>query len=142
MRRRILRQVPSKARKKGHWLSAIWQLIREVVLVVRVLPSIERCRLRMSLHEAVSSTRQAAIRTELRDDNRRTSLRRAIRLIDRLLPGEPNCVRRSLLEIRLDAGAAKERFYAGLQSGGGPRSGHAWLESHGADRRFDAVIAI
>jgi len=69
-------------------------------------------------------------------------LKRVIGAIDRRLPGGKNCVRRALLEIALDGAAAREKFFAGLQTGGGPGSGHAWLESEPASDRYDAVIAI
>ena len=72
----------------------------------------------------------------------RIRLKRVISAIDRRLPGGKNCVRRALLEIALDGAAAREKFFAGLQTGGGPGSGHAWLESEPASKRYDAVIAI
>lgn len=72
----------------------------------------------------------------------RTRLKRVIGAIDRRLPGGKNCVRRALLEMALDGGAARERFFAGLQKGGRSGSGHAWLESDSVTDRYDAVIAI
>ncbi len=72
----------------------------------------------------------------------RRRLKRLIGAVDRRLPGGQNCVRRALIEIALDGGAARERFFAGLQLGGRPGSGHAWLESDPATERYDAVIAI
>jgi hypothetical protein len=44
--------------------------------------------------------------------------------------------------MALDADAAKGRFFAGLKIGGGPKSGHAWLESDSPDKAYDAVVAI
>ena len=69
-------------------------------------------------------------------------LKRVIGAVDRRLPGGKNCVRRALLEVALDGAAAREQFFAGLHMGGGPGSGHAWLESDSPTDRYDAVIAI
>jgi len=86
-----------------------------------------------------------------RRDGERGRLRRLISLVDRCLPDGGNCVRRALLEMALDSGAARDTFLAGLQSHGGPRSGHAWLASQPAQDkqpaqhqtdRYDAVISI
>jgi hypothetical protein len=61
------------------------------------------------------------------------------------LPDGGNCVRRALLEMALDGGAARDTFHAGLQSQGGPGSGHAWLAwqpTRDKNDRYDAVISI
>jgi hypothetical protein len=68
-----------------------------------------------------------------------------IALVDRVLPGEPNCLRRALLEIALDAGAAEEPLHLGLKVPGGPRSGHAWLASWpdaANASAYDAVLEV
>ena len=46
--------------------------------------------------------------------------------------------------MSLDAGAAREKLLAGFVSGGGKKSGHAWLEFESGPKvdKFDAVIAI
>jgi len=73
----------------------------------------------------------------------RERLRRTIRFVDRLFPSGPNCYRRTLTEIALDAGAAAEPVHMGLQANGGPRSGHIWLASapDGAGR-YDAEFVL
>ena len=62
-----------------------------------------------------------------RGHERRVMLRRLIGAVDARMPGGPNCYRRSLLELGLDAAAAREPLNMGLRPHGGPKSGHAWL---------------
>jgi hypothetical protein len=77
-----------------------------------------------------------------RSFDERRALRTAISIVDRAFITGANCVRRSLLEMALDSGAATEAFRAGFRRVGGPRSGHAWLESHGPDGSYDVVVTI
>jgi hypothetical protein len=114
----------------------------EVVRILRVLPSVEISRQSFSLHHSVGRIRNQAVGCVRRSEAARVILRRAIAAVDARLPGGGNCVRRSLLEMRLDAGAAEERLFAGFRAGGLPKSGHAWLESHPNQETFDAVISI
>jgi hypothetical protein len=72
----------------------------------------------------------------------RARLQRTIGVVDAFMPGGKNCVRRALIEMSLDGSAARERLLAGLKSGGKPKSGHAWLESHAVREAYDAVIAV
>jgi hypothetical protein len=60
------------------------------------------------------------------------------------MPDGGNCYRRVLLEIALDPHAAAAPFYMGLDAGGAPMSGHAWLgSSAGGDRgSYDAIISL
>ncbi|MEO5769585.1 MAG: lasso peptide biosynthesis protein [Polyangia bacterium] len=116
--------------------------LRELVRVLRVLPSVEFSRRSHSLHQSVGRVRSRAAGAALRSEEARAVLRRAIVAVDARMPGGANCVRRSLLEMRLDAGAARERLLAGFRAGGVPKSGHAWLESHPNQETFDAVISI
>jgi hypothetical protein len=70
-------------------------------------------------------------------------LKRAIAAVDARYPGGPNCVRRSLLEMALDRGAAGESLFAGFKAGGGKQTGHAWLASDPTPvERYDAVLTI
>lgn len=117
-------------------------MLFEALRVLFAVPRVELHRRRSSLHHAVKTLRRGSLRRPSRSVEARLRLRRAIAAVDARLPGGPNCVRRSLLEMSLDGGAARERLLAGIVSGGGPKSGHAWLESEPADRRYDAVIAI
>jgi hypothetical protein len=115
--------------------------LREILRVAIALPRVELARRRSSLHRAVETIRRHGS-PRRRSVEERRHLRRAIAIVDARLPGDPNCVRRSLLEMALDRGAADEKLFAGFVSHGGPKSGHAWLESDPVQRQFDAVIAI
>jgi hypothetical protein len=73
----------------------------------------------------------------------RTKLQRLIRFVDRLFPSGPNCYRRALIEIAMDAGAAAEPLHMGLQAEGGLNSGHAWLASSSdPSRSYDAEFVV
>jgi hypothetical protein len=50
----------------------------------------------------------------------------------------PNCFRRTLLELSLDAGAARERIVFGLDVG---RTGHVTFKGR-EDRSFDVVYEL
>jgi hypothetical protein len=119
-------------------MRTLWELAR----VVLAVPGVEFRRRRSSLHHAVSEIRKQSVRRRARSLDGRLRLRLAIAVVDARLPGGANCVRRSLLEMALDRGAANEKLFAGFVAGGGPKSGHAWLESQRNDQRFDAVFAV
>jgi hypothetical protein len=102
-------------------------IVRDVLLVAAALPSVEVKRRRLGPGPLVACLRQKGRAAQRRTAEGRADLQRAIALVDRLLPGEPSCYRRVLLEIGLDAGAAEEPIHMGLRVPGGPRSGHAWL---------------
>ena len=110
--------------------------------VLIALPIVEWRRRRVSLHRAVALARAGAGSRLRRSDAERLRLRRVITAFDARMPGGPNCVRRALLEMSLDAGAASEPMYAGLRRGGGPGSGHAWLHSQTVSESYDAVISV
>jgi hypothetical protein len=74
----------------------------------------------------------------VRDARARARLQWLIRAVDRLFPSGPNCYRRALVEIGIDAGAAAERLHMGLSAFGGRDSGHAWLTSSPGTERYDA----
>jgi hypothetical protein len=123
-------------------VSSPFRTVSDLVRILVALPGVERERRRLSLHQAVTSNRSRGASAGIRSGKSRAIFQRLIGAIDRRFPGGPNCVRRSLLEMRLDAGAARERLFAGFKAGGGASSGHAWLESHQQKRTFDAVITI
>lgn len=91
----------------------------------------------------LSSYRARGSKRPARDQAARARLRRTIRFVDRLFPSGPNCYRRALTEIALDAGAAAEPLHMGLQADGRPQSGHIWLASapDGAGR-YDAEFVL
>jgi hypothetical protein len=116
--------------------------LAELVRVCRCLPGVEQNRRAVGLHAAVARSRRLGTEQSIRTASDRNRLRRIISLLDRCLPDGGNCVRRALLEMALDGGAAQDVFLAGLRSAGGPGSGHAWLASQQSTERYDAVIAI
>jgi hypothetical protein len=116
--------------------------VRELLRVLRILPAVEWRRRKSSLHNAVAFARDSSRKHAARSNVERARLQRVIRAVDARMPDGGNCVRRALLEMSLDRAAAGERLLAGLKSGGGPRSGHAWLESHPVSDSYDAVIAV
>jgi hypothetical protein len=113
----------------------------DLLRVLGALPIVEWRRRRLSLHHAVARARAGSGRPS-RSRADRARLQRWIGAVDARMPGGANCVRRALLEMTLDGAAAREKLFAGLKSGGGPRSGHAWLESHPVRETYDAVIAV
>jgi hypothetical protein len=121
---------------------ALTSSIRDAVNVLGALPVVEWRRRRLSLHQAVDWARASSRNRPSRSAAGRARLRRLIELIDARLPGGGNCVRRALLEMSLDRDSGRERLLAGFRHGGGPKSGHAWLESETARDRYDAVIAV
>jgi Transglutaminase-like superfamily len=107
-----------------------------------VAPRVEILRRRRSLHLAAAKARSAAWASPTRSSDQRLTLRRAIATVDAFFPGGPNCLRRSLMEVALDRGAADEKLLAGFRSHGGARSGHAWLESEPHQESYDAVFSV
>jgi hypothetical protein len=118
------------------------RMVAEIARVVVALPEVEANRRLTSPQRAAHAARRRALRAPLRSMEARERLRRAIAAVDRCMPGGGNCLRRSLLEMTLDAGAANERLLAGFKAGGAAASGHAWLESHAVVEYYDAVISI
>jgi len=117
-------------------------LALELFRVLRLLPGTELGRREGSLHTVVADARRKGAHRPARSSTDRARLRRIISRVDGHFPGGANCVRRALLEMSLDSGAAGERLFAGFKTGGGAGSGHAWLESETPTARYDAVISI
>ena len=91
------------------------RLALELVRVARVAREAERV-----------ATERARGRTGRRRSPRgRRRLRRAIMMVDARWTGGGNCFRRVLIELALDAGAARERLVFGLDIG---RTGHVAFE--------------
>jgi hypothetical protein len=113
------------------------------VEILLIAPSVERKRSAVAPNALLPLLRARGLARPARDDRGRARLRRAIRFVDRLFPSGPNCYRRALLEIAMDAGAAREPLHMGLNAEGGPRSGHAWLASS-PDRpaHYDAEFVV
>lgn len=129
-------------RRLGQALRALCLTSVELMRALRSVPRVEANRRHKNLHDAVAAARAASEGRMPLPPERRAALRRAINIVDAWFPRGANCVRRSLLEMALDPGAAHEEFLAGFQSRGGPGSGHAWLGSNAASKSFDAVFRL
>jgi hypothetical protein len=78
-----------------------------------------------------------------RDPDRLARLQRVVAIADRWLPGGPNCYRRVLAEISLDAGSAAEPMHLGIVAGQTAFSGHAWLgDRREPGARYDVELAL
>jgi hypothetical protein len=117
--------------------------LADLLHVLVLSPAVERARTREGLQPLLKRLRARGSSSRRRDPQARSRLRRAIGLVDRLFPGGPNCYRRVLLEIALDAGAAEEPVRLGFRAGGGARTGHACLESDPTSlESYDAVFTL
>jgi hypothetical protein len=113
-------------------LGGIGASLADLVSIGLRLPEVEWRRLNEGPGRAVAKLRARGHSARRRAGDDRQRLRRLIAIVDRFWPGEPNCYRRALLEMSLDAGAAEEQLHLGLKVPGGPRSGHAWLGTSAA----------
>ena len=108
------------------------------------LPSVEWSRRYAGPRPAAAAARAKGLENPGRSIEARARLQRSIRWVDALVPGGRDCYRRALLEMTLDAGAAREPLMLGLRADGRPRSGHAWLASapDGARGDYDCVLSV
>ena len=106
-------------------------LVLELGRVLVALPRVEAGRRWRGPKPLLEKLRRRGRQAKRRGRAERARLRRAVGLIDRLMPGGPNCSRRALLEIALDRGAAHEPFRMGFRVGPASISGHAWLGAEG-----------
>ncbi len=113
----------------------------ELARVVALAPAAERRRLREPPAAAVGAMRARGATEPEREPAARQRLRRAIGWVDALVPGGPNCYRRTLLELGLDAGAARETIVFGLDVG---RTGHVAFKGREDEtmQRFDVVYEL
>jgi hypothetical protein len=102
-------------------------MILDLLRALLVSRDIERDRQRLGPHEIVMNLRRRGMRCRKRDAVKRVRLEGIIRLVDRLFLVGPNCYRRALIEIAMDAGAAAETLHLGIDTAGDLTSGHAWL---------------
>jgi hypothetical protein len=127
-------------RRVGWYLASVPDLIRAWMIE----PTVESCRLTTGPKPLISRLRAQGTTKASRTDAGRSRLRFAIALAERLRGRKPNCYRRVLMEIALDAGAAREPVFMGIRDGGGAGTGHAYLPSHpdSRDVDYDAVFAM
>jgi hypothetical protein len=110
----------------------------EVGRVVRAVRDVDARRRSGAPQAVLEMMRSRGRRAHERGPIGRARLQRAIGWVDALVPGGGNCYRRVLLEIALDAGAARETVVFGLDVGS---TGHVAFE-HREDRTFDVAFAI
>ncbi|MBX3220706.1 MAG: hypothetical protein KF795_09315 [Labilithrix sp.] len=111
---------------------------REVLRALAIVRRAERLRLANAPERAVRAMRERGSREPARGPVGRARLRRAIGWVDAAYLGGPNCFRRTLTEIALDAGAARETLVFGLDLG---RTGHvAFKDSE--ERTFDVAFEV
>jgi hypothetical protein len=111
---------------------------QEIVRTLRVVSEAEQLRLRNEPERAVRAMRERGRWRTKRGAVGRARLRRAIGWVDAAFAGGPNCFRRTLVEIGLDAGAAEETLVFGLDVG---RTGHVALKDS-EDSKFDVSFEI
>jgi len=113
----------------------------DLLRVVAVASWVERARTTLGPAAALTLVRRRGAARQRRDAEGRGRLARAIRVLDRFMPPGANCYRRVLLELALDAGAAREPVSMGFRSLRGRISGHAWLGA-APDDLFAARVAL
>lgn len=111
--------------------------------ILALLPNAEIRRRCAGPKRCVAHFRGRGMKSVLRTPSERVALRNLIYAVDRLLPDGGNCYRRALIEIALDATSAAEPLHFGLVQHGGPKSGHAWLNTDRSRRgSYDAEFTI
>jgi hypothetical protein len=111
---------------------------QELVRAAAIARKAERLRWANAPELAVNTMRARGRTKKKRGPIGRARLRRAIGWIDATYPSGPNCFRRILIELGLDAGAAAETIVFGLDVG---RTGHVAFEES-EDRTFDVAFEL
>lgn len=120
------------------WHEAPASFASELLRAARIARASETRRTRSSPERAIAEARALGASADTRGPTGRARLRRAVGWIDGAFPSGPNCYRRTLMEIALDAGAARETVVFGLDVG---TTGHAALKDR-EDRTFDVAFEI
>lgn len=110
----------------------------ELARVLRRVREIDERRVRDTPQRVLAELRASGATAKERGPVGRARLRRAIGWVDAMVPGGANCYRRILLELALDAGAARETVVFGLDVGS---TGHVAFEDR-EERTFDVAFAI
>jgi len=110
----------------------------ELLRVTQSVRDIDERRVRGTPQRVLAELRARGATARERGPIGRARLRRAIGWVDAALPGGPNCYRRILLELALDAGAARETVVFGLDVGS---TGHVAFEGR-EERTFDVAFSI
>ena len=115
----------------------------EIGRVLPIAPRIEAGRRANGPKPLLEELRRRGQRAKRRGPVGRERLQRAIRWVDRCLPGGPNCYRRAMMEIALDRDAAAEPFRMGFRVAGENTSGHAWVgDGSAATERYDVQLEL
>jgi hypothetical protein len=110
----------------------------ELARVLRHVRAIDERRTKDTPQRILDELRRRGATSKERGPIGRARLRRAIGWVDAMLPGGASCYRRVLLELALDAGAARETVVFGLDVGS---TGHVAFEDR-EERAFDVAFAI
>lgn len=116
-------------------------LLVEVCRALWALPAIEWARRHEGPRRLVEGLRRVSSPKTPRDPAQRDRLRRAIHLVDAACLRR-NCLRRALLEVALDAGAAREPLYLGFRREPEGIQGHAWLGSSVPRSHFPLQVQL
>lgn len=110
----------------------------EATRALALAPTAERLRRRASPEAAIAQMRARGRTAVARGPLGRARLRDAIGWVDAAMPGGGNCYRRTLIELALDGGAAREALVFGLDVG---RTGHVAFK-HREPMAFDVVFEV
>jgi hypothetical protein len=108
--------------------------------VLLALPAVERGRRHAPPGPLLTKMRARGISRRERSSFSRARLARAIAWVDRLGPGGPNCLRRTLLRVALDPVAAREPVVFGLDVT--EAKGHAWVSGTEEADRYDVEFRV
>ena len=108
--------------------------------VLLALPAVERGRRSAPTGPLLAKLRARGRVRRRRSERSRARLARAIGWVDRLGPGGPNCLRRTLLRVALDPDSAGESVVFGLNV---PNAqGHAWVSGTEAPAPYDVEFRV
>jgi hypothetical protein len=107
----------------------VWRAVADLVEVAVVSRRIDSDRRRLGPLQLVERLRRRGACHPQRGARDRARLKQVIRFVDRAFFARPNCYRRALIEMAMDAGAATELLHMGLNSDRALGMGHAWLDS-------------
>jgi hypothetical protein len=107
----------------------VWRAVADLLEVAFISRRIDAARRRLGPLHLVERLRRRGAAHPRRGERNRARLKQVIRIVDRAFFAEPNCYRRALIEMAMDAGAATEVLHMGLNSDRDLGLGHAWLDS-------------
>jgi len=118
-------------------------LLRDIGAVLGAALVVERDRRRVGPAPLLRRLRERGRQGPVRSARERSRLLKLIRIVDACFPGGGNCYRRALLATAVDPVIAETPLTLGLRSGGGARSGHAWLGPYETPTvRYDAELSV